>query len=232
MTQQQLITLLKRFMDGTTSLDEEAQLDRFFAQATDSDRPKETSADDWKAYCEMFQTFAREASKSETHRTRRIGLRWMAAAAAVALMIAGGSWLCFQTPNEGPATAEVIDATEEDDPQTTATPAANDSCQVDVERLHTLPAKAQPASSKRNKKRVHRLHSMPPTPREYLAEAPATPVAADEKQPLDIEEAVEHADRLLQAMQVQQFIDMTQMQAQYLQAMDMTSTDDEEIIEQ
>ncbi|MGM9712703.1 MAG: hypothetical protein ACI3Y5_01105 [Prevotella sp.] len=49
--------LLRRFMAGGTSLEEEAWLQRFFDSATEADRPADIPADDWHAYREMFAMF-------------------------------------------------------------------------------------------------------------------------------------------------------------------------------
>ena len=54
MTDLQIISLLQRYMDGLTTIDEENVLAEYFSKATDDDRPDEISADDWRAYREMF----------------------------------------------------------------------------------------------------------------------------------------------------------------------------------
>ena len=54
MNDKTLKELLKRFMDGDTTLDEEARLTKFFRQATDNDKPQGIADDDWLAYREMF----------------------------------------------------------------------------------------------------------------------------------------------------------------------------------
>lgn len=60
MTDRQIISLLKRYMDGTTTVEEETALAEFFCTATDADRPDAISAADWSAYREMFCMFAPE----------------------------------------------------------------------------------------------------------------------------------------------------------------------------
>ena len=45
-------------MDGLTTIDEEKALAEFFSKATDDNRPEAISADDWRAYREMFGMFA------------------------------------------------------------------------------------------------------------------------------------------------------------------------------
>ncbi|WP_419558609.1 hypothetical protein [Prevotella sp.] len=58
MTDRQIISLLKRYMDGATTVEEETALAEFFGRATDDDRPYDISADDWRTYKEMFGMFA------------------------------------------------------------------------------------------------------------------------------------------------------------------------------
>ena len=47
MTDRQIISLLKRYMDGATTVEEETALAEFFCTATDADRPDAISAADW-----------------------------------------------------------------------------------------------------------------------------------------------------------------------------------------
>ena len=49
--------LLKRFMDGETSVEEEMALTEYFRGATDDDRPDNISKEDWVSYREMFRMF-------------------------------------------------------------------------------------------------------------------------------------------------------------------------------
>lgn len=65
MTDRQIISLLKRYMDGTTTVEEETALAEFFCTATDADRPDAISAADWSAYREMFCMFAPEAADKD-----------------------------------------------------------------------------------------------------------------------------------------------------------------------
>ena len=44
MTDRQIISLLKRYMDGATTVEEETALAEFFCTATDADRPDAISA--------------------------------------------------------------------------------------------------------------------------------------------------------------------------------------------
>ena len=75
-TQTYIRQLLDKFMDGTTTLEEEDILARYFAQ---SDVPQE-----WNDYRLLFQEI--EAMKPQT-KTRHHWLRWSAAAAVVAFVL-------------------------------------------------------------------------------------------------------------------------------------------------
>ena len=65
MTDRQIISLLKRYMDGATTVEEETALTEFFCTATDADRPDAISAADWSAYREMFCMFAPERAEKD-----------------------------------------------------------------------------------------------------------------------------------------------------------------------
>lgn len=65
MTDRQIISLLKRYMDGATTVEEETALADFFCTATDADRPDAISATDWSAYREMFCMFAPERAEKD-----------------------------------------------------------------------------------------------------------------------------------------------------------------------
>ena len=97
MTDRQIISLLKRYMEGATTVEEETALAEFFGMATDADRPDAISADDWRTYKEMFGMFASEtvakdqqeeaaADAKQRFTLRKVAL-WMASAAAVASLV-------------------------------------------------------------------------------------------------------------------------------------------------
>lgn len=65
MTDRQIILLLKRYMDGFTTVEEETALADFFCTATDADRPDAISDADWSAYREMFCMFAPERAEKD-----------------------------------------------------------------------------------------------------------------------------------------------------------------------
>ena len=97
MTDRQIISLLKRYMDGATTVEEETALADFFCTATDADRPDAISAADWNAYREMFCMFASEAAEKDQQNeaattivqrfTLRNTLLWVASVAAVAVLV-------------------------------------------------------------------------------------------------------------------------------------------------
>ena len=82
---QQIQEWLDRFMAGTATEQEEQQLADYFCSAADV--PEE-----WMPYAILFRGFRQEAiggGKAKTVTMRH----WMAAAAAVVLLIAGGAWV-------------------------------------------------------------------------------------------------------------------------------------------
>lgn len=74
MTDRQIISLLKRYMEGATTVEEETALAEFFGMATDADRPDAISADDWRTYKEMFGMFASERVLKINRRKLRLML--------------------------------------------------------------------------------------------------------------------------------------------------------------
>mgnify|MGYP003534071139 FL=1 len=89
--------LLKRFMDGETSVEEETALTDFFRSATDEDRPANISEEDWETYRTMFRQFEEWETgeqESQMHIAETVNgqvahahgnkVAWLSAAAAVA----------------------------------------------------------------------------------------------------------------------------------------------------
>ena len=222
MTKPQLIELLARFMDGATTVAEETRLANFFRTATEADRPKEISAADWQAYGELFRMFDTECPAAETRKPRQLALRWTAVAAASVAVLLGALTL-WRHPSE-----EAVPLTQVQQP-------VGDTIAVD--RKVPADSTVVPAVKPRKRKR-HRLQSMPPIPKTYLAEAPAdkasegTETSTFDISQEDLEAAMRQADRLLQAMQMQQEAAFGDAQSEFLQAMDALDTDNEEYIEQ
>ncbi len=228
MTNKPLSDLLARFMDGATTVEEETRLTEFFRTATAADRPSDIPAADWQAYGEMFRMFdADRAAAAAPRKPRRLVLRWTAAAAAsVAVLLTGALTLWHRPSDDTTPLAQVPQSVSE---------AVADTVAVD---------KQAPADStavppvKPVKRKVRRLRSMPPPPKTYLAETtdqkvPETPETSDyEISQKELDEAIRQADRLLQAMQLQQTAEFGDAKMEFLQAMDALDTDEEEYIEQ
>lgn len=226
MTKPQLIELLARFMDGATTVTEETRLANFFRSATEADRPEEIPAADWQAYGELFRMFDTECPAAETRKPRQLALRWTAVAAASIAVLLGALTL-WHHPSEDVAPLTQV--------QQPVGDTASDTIAVD--RKVPADSTVVPAVKPRKRKR-HRLQSMPPIPKTYLAEAPAdkasegTETSAFDISQEDLEAAMRQADRLLQAMQMQQETAFGDARSEFLQAMDALDTDDEEYIEQ
>ncbi len=229
MNHHQLIDLLARFMDGATTVEEETRLANFFRTATEADRPDAVSAADWQAYGELFRMFD-AAPVAQTQKPRRIALRWTAvAAASVAVLLIGALTLWHHPADEATPLTQVAQPVSETMADTVA-----------VDKHAPADSTAVPPVKPR-KRKMRRLQSMPPVPKTYLAETTGSKAteAADAAElsdygisQQDLEEAMRQADRLLQAMQLQQEAAFGDAQSEFLQAMDALDTDDEEYIEQ
>ena len=152
MTNQQLINLLESFMDGQTTVEQETQLADFFRQATDADRPEGISNDDWQAYCEMFRMFengmedhtatirpVRTDASEKKHRI--LPLRWMTAAASVAVLLVGALTLWNHTTDQPQPIAQS---------QPAITPVETDTVAVDRRQipLDSITPPAKPLSGR------------------------------------------------------------------------------------
>ena len=220
MTDLQIISLLQRYMDGLTTIDEEKALAEFFSKATDDNRPEAISADDWRAYREMFGMFATanepiEQSKEEISAiTHGFNLRnvavWITSAAAVALLVfAASTQLDNNKMDNKPLAQQVINKISVD--------SIADS--ISAERPQPIAVdsiKPQPVKQQRHK--TVRPYWQPRPPKVYVADAlDAKPDTTD------IEEAVRQADILLQAISVHQSAEINQ---QELQALEVFEDDD------
>ena len=87
-TKEEVEKLLQKFMDGTTTLEEEALLGDFF-------RTHEVTGE-WATYKEMFAMFDTGKVIVETPRRRTLWWRWAGIAAAIILLIALGIVLRHQ----------------------------------------------------------------------------------------------------------------------------------------
>ena len=224
MTDLQIISLLQRYMDGLTTIDEEKALAEFFSKATDDNCPEAISADDWRAYREMFGMFATanepiEQSKEEisaiTHgfNFRNVAV-WITSAAAVALLVfAASTQLDNNTMDNKPLAQQVINKISVD--------SIADS--ISAERPQPIAVdsiKPQPVKQQRHK--TVRPYWQPRPPKVYVADAlDAKPDTTD------IEEAVRQADILLQAISVHQSAEINQLELQALEVFEDDDSDND-----
>lgn len=224
MTDLQIISLLQRYMDGLTTIDEEKALAEFFSKATDDNRPEAISADDWRAYREMFGMFATanepiEQSKEEisaiTHgfNFRNVAV-WITSAAAVALLVfAASTQLDNNKMDNKPLAQQVINKISVD--------SIADS--ISAERPQPIAVdsiKPQPVKQQRHK--TVRPYWQPRPPKVYVADAlDAKPDTTD------IEEAVRQADILLQAISVHQSAEINQLELQALEVFEDDDSDND-----
>lgn len=224
MTDLQIISLLQRYMDGLTTIDEEKALAEFFSKATDDNRPEAISADDWRAYREMFGMFATanepiEQSKEEisaiTHgfNFRNVAV-WITSAAAVALLVfAASTQLDNNTMDNKPLAQQVINKISVD--------SIADS--ISAERPQPIAVdsiKPQPVKQQRHK--TVRPYWQPRPPKVYVAD-----VLDAKPDTTDIEEAVRQADILLQAISVHQSAEINQLELQALEVFEDDDSDND-----
>ena len=224
MTDLQIISLLQRYMDGLTTIDEEKALAEFFSKATDDNRPEAISADDWWAYREMFGMFATanepiEQSKEEksaiTHgfNFRNVAV-WITSAAAVALLVfAASTQLDNNKMDNKPLAQQVINKISVD--------SIADS--ISAERPQPIAVdsiKPQPVKQQRHK--TVRPYWQPRPPKVYVAD-----VLDAKPDTTDIEEAVRQADILLQAISVHQSAEINQLELQALEVFEDDDSDND-----
>ena len=224
MTDLQIISLLQRYMDGLTTIDEEKALAEFFSKATDDNRPDAISADDWRAYREMFGMFAtankpieqpEEETSATTHgfNLRNVAL-WITSAAAVALLVfAASTQLDNNTMDNKPLAQQVINKI----------PVDSIADSISAERPQPIAVdsiKPQPVKQQRHK--TVRPYWQPRPPKVYVADAlDAKPDTTD------IEEAVRQADILLQAISVHQSAEIKQLELQALEVFEDDDSDND-----
>ena len=224
MTDLQIISLLQRYMDGLTTIDEEKALAEFFSKATDDNRPDAISADDWRAYREMFGMFATANEPIEQYKeeisaiTHGFNLRnvavWITSAAAVALLVfAASTQLDNNKMDNKPLAQQVINKISVD--------SIADS--ISAERPQPIAVdsiKPQPVKQQRHK--TVRPYWQPRPPKVYVADAlDAKPDTTD------IEEAVRQADILLQAISVHQSAEINQLELQALEVFEDDDSDND-----
>lgn len=234
MNEQQLLSLLQRYMDGLTTVDEESALAVFFGRASDADRPDAISAEDWKVYQEMFAMFAPQAqSLTQKHKATehevieheaieleitehrsRFTLRqvsvWIASVAAIALIVFAASTQLRHDSSSSPTLAQ----------HSVSTPAADslsDSISADQPQRIVVDSVRQKLPKQKTRK-APRPYWQPRPPKVYMAGAdkPSTAQLDSAK----IEEAVRQADILLQTINALQSVEMDKLQLQALELME------------
>lgn len=234
MNEQQLLTLLQRYMDGLTTVDEESALAVFFGRASDADRPDAISAEDWKVYQEMFAMFAPQAqSLTQKHKATehevieheaieleitehrsRFTLRqvsvWIASAAAIALIVFAASTQLRHDSSSSPTLAQ----------HSVSTPAADslsDIISADQPQRIVVDSVRQKLPKQKTRK-APRPYWQPRPPKVYVAGADKP--SAAQLDSAKIEEAVRQADILLQTINAQQLMEMDKLQLQALELME------------
>lgn len=180
---------LQKYMDGMTSVEEESMLAEYFRKAGRKKAPDSIPEDDWQAYREMFAMFG-----GVSH-NYNIWMRYCAAA-AVALLMVIGAWRWSGTEQQNPHYAGDYVA------MTTARDTAKTDVSADTTKVNTVPYERK--TVKKKVIRTKRLRETPPVPRHYLAEASDK----NDSTKIDIDEAVRQTDLLIQAVYMQQKIDL------------------------
>ena len=229
MTDRQIISLLKRYMDGATTVEEETALTEFFCTATDADRPDAISATDWSAYREMFCMFAPERAEKDLQNeaaaptmqrfTLRKAALWVTSVAAVAVLVFAVSVLLPDNTPPGQSSGAPL-------AQQAArlVPADSIADSISAEQPQRILADSvKPQLDKRHLHKSVRPYWQPRPPKVYVAEADRN--ASTRADSTDIEEAVRQADILLHAINVNQSAEINQLE---LQAMELFEADDAE----
>ena len=197
--------LLKRFMDGETSLEEETALAEYFREAGDEDRPNNIPKEDWEAYREMFRMFEDgEAGRGRDAHAPR-GIRIYMAAAAVAAFIVLVLILNVGGKQGKPMIAEV-EAVDTIKAMTVPIDTLRDKPSIDKLRNDNVEVSPTP-SLKAKPKKQQKLPYTPPVPRHLIAQvAEANEVSED-----SMAVALEEAERLINAMTVYQEIRISEI---------------------
>ena len=197
--------LLKRFMDGETSVEEEMALTEYFREATDEDRPDSIPEEDWEAYREMFRMFEDgEAGRGRDAHAPR-GIRIYMAAAAVAAFIVLVLILNVGGKQGKPMIAEV-EAVDTIKAMTVPIDTLRDKPSIDKLRNDNVEVSPTP-SQKAKPKNLQKLPYTPPVPRHLIAQA----AKANEISEDSMAVALEEAERLINAMTVYQEIRISEI---------------------
>lgn len=197
--------LLKRFMDGETSVEEEMALTEYFREATDEDRPDSIPEEDWEAYREMFRMFEDgEAGRGRDAHAPR-GIRIYMAAAAVAAFIVLVLILNVGGKQGKPMIAEV-EAVDTIKAMNVPIDTLRDKPSIDKLRDGNVEISPTPTQKAKPKKQ-QKLPYTPPVPRHLIAQvAEANGISED-----SMAVALEEAERLINAMTVYQEIRISEI---------------------
>ena len=209
--------LLKRFMAGETSVEEETALAEYFRGATDDDRPDNISKEDWEAYREMFRIFddgdigvrgthphITEAGRGRDAHAPR-GIRIYMAAAAVAAFIVLVFMLNIGGEQGKPMIAEV-EAVDTIKAMTVPIDTLRDKPSIDKLRNDNVEVSPTP-SLKAKPKKQQKLPYTPPVPRHLIAQAAEANGICEDSMAV----ALEEAERLINAMTVYQEIRISEI---------------------
>lgn len=203
MNNDKITSLLKRFMDGATSLDEEAQLADFFRHATDSDKPQDMSDEDWQAYREMFRQFdegfdAVGTTPEPKRKTARLIPMWRIAAAAV--IVIGLSAILLMPRGQQDITPQIAEVSTE--------AATTDSIATDTTQIINVETIQEKNGKSIKPQRQKRLPYTMPVPRNLMAEADESNTMTRED---SIAQGVREAEELIAAMTLYQDLKVSEI---------------------
>ena len=209
--------LLKRFMDGETSVEEEDALAEYFRGAGGDDRPDSIPEEDWEAYQEMFRMFedgnigvrvthphiTEAGSGRDAHAPR--GIRIYMAAAAVAAFFVLVFMLNVGEEEGEPMIAEV-GAVDTIKAMNVPIDTLRDKPSIDKLRNDNVEVSPTP-SLKTKPKKQQKLPYSPPVPRHLIAQAAEASGISEDSMAV----ALEEAERLINAMTVYQEIRISEI---------------------
>ena len=218
--------LLKRFMDGETSVVEEDALAEYFRETGGDDRPLSISKEDWEAYREMFRMFedgyigvrvshphiTETGRGRDAHAPRGIridlkpsGLRIYMAVAAVAAFFVLVFMLNVGGEEGEPMIAEVGAV---DTIKAMTVPIDTLRDEPSIETLRDGNVEISPTPSQKSKpKKLQKLPYTPPVPRHMIAQAVEASGISEDSMAV----ALEEAERLINAMTVYQEIRISEI---------------------
>ena len=187
-----LTQTLERFMDGETTLDEEAFLADFFRNATDNDKPADIAAEDWQAYREMFRQFEEgfESPAPQKAKHKSLWTALSAAAAVILLVVCLATLSLNKGNNEMPLTAEMQEIAD----TTTADT-------IRVLNVESIPQKQEKPHRQR------RLPYSPPVPRNLIAANAQQTMTREDS----LNEAMREVEAVVAAMTVYQELKISEI---------------------